>query len=247
MREVRAGQFYRHFKGGTYQTLAVAEHTETGERLVVYQALYGDFRVYARPYDMFVSEVDRGKYPQAGQRYRFEEIELQSAMQGRERSVEPQGCAPEHEKVEPQSGVPKGGMTIPPENVVAERKESGEPGQEPATVQASEARGAKTENGAVKPEVSRDPEAIALEEQVEAHTYAEDEVNPILLEFLDADTLEEKTHILIRYRNQMDESLLNSIAIALDIVVEKKGVQDKYDEILNCLSMMKHFETTCLR
>ncbi|MCD8249050.1 MAG: DUF1653 domain-containing protein [Lachnospiraceae bacterium] len=199
MREVRAGQFYRHFKGGTYQTLAVAEHTETGERLVVYQALYGDFRVYARPYDMFVSEVDREKYPQAEQRYRFEEIEPQSARQEREGSIEPKGSAPERETM---------------------------------TAQTSEGRETGSENSAAKPE---------------GHTYAEDEVNPILLEFLDADTLEEKMHILIRYRNQMDESLLNSIAIALDVVVEKKGVQEKYDEILTCISTMKRFETTRLR
>ena len=72
-------------------------------------------------------------------------------------------------------------------------------------------------------------------------------VNPILLEFLDADTLEQKLHILTVYRNKMDESLLNSIAISLDLVVEKKGLQEMYDEIINCLSMMKHFECNRLR
>lgn len=204
MREVRAGQFYRHFKGGMYQTLAVTEHTETGERLVVYQALYGDYRVYARPYDMFVSEIDRRKYPQAGQRYRFEEI-IKSAGEA---------AGPEHR---------------------------------PATVQVSEAVEAKPGNDGAKPGQSREFASMTLGEEPQKPTYAEDEVNPILLEFLDADTLEEKMHILIRYRNQMDESLLNSIAIALDIVVEKKGVQEKYDEILNCLSTMKRFETTRLR
>lgn len=74
-----------------------------------------------------------------------------------------------------------------------------------------------------------------------------DGVNPILLEFLDADTLEQKLHILTVYRNKMDESLLNSIAISLDLVVEKKGLQEMYDEIINCLSMMKHFECNRLR
>ena len=71
-----------------------------------------------------------------------------------------------------------------------------------------------------------------------------DGINPILLEFLDADTLEEKMHIMTFYRNQMDEALLNSIAISLDLVVDKKGLQETYDEIMNCLSMMKHFECT---
>ena len=58
------------------KVLAFAQHTETGEKLVVYQGMYPPFKICARPYDMFMSEVDREKYPKIRQKYRFEKIKL---------------------------------------------------------------------------------------------------------------------------------------------------------------------------
>ena len=66
---------YRHFKGNCYLLEDVIYHSETGEKMVAYRALYGEGRLWCRPYDMFFAEVDHQKYPNAEQKWRFELVE----------------------------------------------------------------------------------------------------------------------------------------------------------------------------
>ena len=83
-RKFNPGDIVQHFKRETlndaernankylYRIIGVAEHTETKEPMMIYQALYDDFGIYVRPYEMFMSEVDRVKYPEIKQKWRFE-------------------------------------------------------------------------------------------------------------------------------------------------------------------------------
>lgn len=66
------GRKVKHFKGKEYLVQDIALHTETGEHIVVYRALYGNCKLYARPLKMFMSKTDKVKHPEATQEYRFE-------------------------------------------------------------------------------------------------------------------------------------------------------------------------------
>lgn len=72
---LKPGDVVRHFKGNEYEILYIARDSETTEEVVVYRALYGDRGVWVRPLDMFLSPVDREKYPDVKQAYRFEKVE----------------------------------------------------------------------------------------------------------------------------------------------------------------------------
>lgn len=89
---MKRGDIVKHFKWETlseeerkqnkylYIIRDIAEHTETGEKLVIYQAMYTPFQIYARPLDMFFAKVDHEKYPDIKQQYRFEECDMQDLI-----------------------------------------------------------------------------------------------------------------------------------------------------------------------
>ena len=74
-RVILEGRYYRHFRGDLYKVIGIATHTETEEKMVVYQAQYGKCGLFVRPYQMFAEEVDPQKYPESTQKYRFELVD----------------------------------------------------------------------------------------------------------------------------------------------------------------------------
>ena len=180
LREIHVGDIVRHFKREwvseestkyLYKVLAFAEHTETGEKLVVYQAMYAPFKICARPYDMFMSEVDREKYPESTQEYRFEIADVPAV------SIE--GGARRTEQVECQAEA--GGL------------------------------------------------------------------DPLVIEFLDADSYEERLNILAALHYRITDDMINTMAIAIDVEVREGELEERYSELRNCLLLYDKFECNRLR
>lgn len=159
----REQELYRHFKGNLYQVKALAEHTETGEQLVIYQAMDGDCKIYARPLDMFVEAVDREKYPEADQEFRFQ---LQGPEAGR------QSGATQQNPPEPE-----------------------EPG-----------------------------------------------IDPLVLEFLDARTYEQRLNVLAALHHRITNEMITTMSLCCDIEVEGDDVEQRYEELKQCLIMKDRFE-----
>lgn len=143
----KPNEIYRHFKGNDYQIITIATHSETRELMVVYRALYGDGADYVRPLSMFMSEVDKEKYPEASQVYRFEKLE--------------------------------------------------------ATVDQG------------------------------------------LMEFLDAETYRERIEILAHLHPRINDSMINTMAVSLDLDIKDGDIEDRYYDLLNCLEAHAKYE--CLR
>ena len=225
------GELYRHFKNKMYQVVALATHSETREPMVVYQALYGDFMTYVRPYDMFISEVDHEKYPHVFQKYRFELVGTTNVTEAElagKAQPEPADAAEQPRSVSAgETGSKSGTMEPPhpgfaggaqragnPEHIFRERRQSESP----------------------QPEVKSEEDELAG-------------VNPALLAFLDTDDFEEKYKILcgLEQRGEVTNHLIDQFAVTLDLVIPEGDADDRFVQLKNCVRTRSHFETNRLR
>ena len=122
----QAGEIYQHFKGKLYRIVTLATHTETGEQLVIYQALYGEFQVFARPLSMFLEKMDAKKYPDAAGKDRFMRIPMAEAA-----AVPQPVTAPSENPVEPRPAAMSSENPIEPRPAAASSESPVEPQPDP--------------------------------------------------------------------------------------------------------------------
>lgn len=122
----QAGEIYQHFKGKFYRIVTLATHTETGEQLVIYQALYGEFQVFARPLSMFLEKVDAKKYPDAAGKDRFMRIPMAEAA-----AVPQPVPAPSENPVEPRPAAMSSENPVEPRPAAASSESPVEPQPDP--------------------------------------------------------------------------------------------------------------------
>lgn len=180
-------EIYKHFKGNLYQIVTIAEHSETGEQMVVYQALYGDFKTYVQSLVTFLERVDKDKYSEAIQEFQFE---LQGADNGRQSEVEVKVQVVQKLEVESASEV------------------------------------------AVKTEQS---------------TSEELQIDPMVLEFLDADTYEQRLNILAALHHRITDEMITTMAISCDVEVTEGDTEARYDSLKSCLLTREKYECNRLR
>lgn len=150
MRELpKENEIYRHFKGEMYKIITLAEDSEDATNYVIYRALYGEGKTYARELSMFMSPVDKEKYPDSTQEYRFE---LQECK-----------------------------------------------------------------------------------------------VDPGIMEFLECETYEERLRVLSKLHPRITDDIINTCATSLDLDIDDKDLEARYEDLKNCLMTRGRFEVTRLR
>ena len=158
-RTPRPNEIYQHFKGNLYRVVTLAKHADTGQMLVIYQALYGSFEVFARPLADFTGKVDRAKYPDAAAEYRFT---LLPQIVGQASEADRPEMRQEPDTAQPQSSGA--------ENPEAGNRRQTEPDSTPVQEQTAPTKGTDMQPQDEQEEPALDPMLLVF---LDADTYEE--------------------------------------------------------------------------
>ncbi|MDF2609605.1 MAG: hypothetical protein K0R92_1079 [Lachnospiraceae bacterium] len=221
----KPGDIYKHFKNNLYQIITVAIHSETGEQMVVYQALYGSFKTYVRPLTMFISEVDHIKYPEVSQKYRFESIELEDD------SFEEKASKIMISNIkEPEVNENKDIENKDIENNDNESKDNDKDNE--------------SKDNESKDNESKDNDKIIQEESSKDSNLNNSSINinTVLMTFLDAKTYEDKLNIVIGKKKYLNDRIINDMAASIDCSIEEGSLDKRIQDLIYNLSTLSRFE-----
>lgn len=249
----RPGELYRHYTGEIYQILTVAKHSETGEQLVILQAMFGAFESYASPLSQFISEVDHQKYPRIKQQYWFMRINRMEQMEQRQLASEQRSLG------EYEAGLQRmnGGTDAAGEIKTQETDSTGQAAKRPNTRSPAESKRVFREEGKTASDIepsyqqkfrkqiadreSRREQFLKPQKQESATN--ELRANPCLLKFLDADTYEAKYQVLTEIREEMTDRLIDDMAVVLDVVIPEGPINDRYCQLRNIILTRQKYES----
>lgn len=248
----KAFQRYRHFKGKDYQVLTIARKEDTGEELVIYQQLYGDYEVFARSLEQFTSEVDHVKYPDVKTKWRFTliadpENERPQTIENYDRSArsdKSETYTVEDPAVQVQDLAEEGATAEQFSNHQDEQSASQPADQfkdHPAeTYNTTEHY---TDYSAQQNEPEAAEKADTDEDDVQLAPGEENaHLDPLVEQFLDARTVEEKIGILIQLRPRITNEMIDTMALASGVEVGEGTLDERFDDLRDCLTTIDKYE-----
>lgn len=256
----KTGELYKDFADKVYQVVAVAVHAETGEQIVVYQAMSGDYGIYARSLQQFMGDDNRHPLFQKIERMGYQAGSAEEFGTDWQFAEDQQGNMM-HVKAESESVL---GSEQRPAN---DGKQEQRPGfisriearprtQSPAESKRALRQSASETSGEGSYYYEKRRRQMEEREQrremfrkTDRHESATEELraNPCLMKFLEADTYEEKFHVLNEIQNDMTDRLIDDIAVVLDVVIPEGALNDRFHQLRNIILTRQKYETNRFR
>lgn len=238
------GDLYRHVTDKIYQVITVAAHADSGEQMIVYQEMFGEFGVFTMPLARFLGSMD-------SQQHLFEKIEraqdseVYDKRQQVQNAKQPQMHA--QNTAQPQMHAQN---TAQPQGCVRERPHVQRPADSRRIFSQDPAEGS---DGAYFEKWQRQMEEReqrrGMFRKTERHETATEELhaNPCLLKFLEADTYEERFHVLNQIQDEITDRLIDDMAVVLDVVIPEGNLSERFHQLRDVILTRQKYEANRFR